>query len=185
MTFIAFLRAGAAVAVSLSAVLVLAGPAAAQSRANVDCGNGYYCPAGNACLLGGMCAAMLDSVPGGVKTSTGEWCAPGRHENKYAPGECILDSHIECAAGVSCPVGARCSTPPGQCTGGPPVTGPQCGSARCYQGEVCSSAGLCMNPQLSQDCGNGTFCPKVATCRSPKGCVYVEPGRTPQIRKNP
>jgi hypothetical protein len=185
MSFTMFCRAGVA-SVSFLLTLAFAGPAAGQAGAKVDCGNGYYCPGGNACLANGVCGVLLGSMPpGSVKTSTGQWCAPGRRENKFSPGTCVFTSEVECQSGGACPAGSRCSTTPGLCDGGPKATGPLCGSGHCFENQVCASGGHCINPSLSKDCGNGTACPASAACAVPKGCAFVRPGRTSQIRKTP
>src|SRR5262245_27409322 len=69
MSFVSLSRVATCVAVFLSAALLLATQLLAQSSGTVDCGNGSYCPAGNACLVGGLCARMVDAVPGAVRTS--------------------------------------------------------------------------------------------------------------------
>ena len=152
-------------------------PASAQQR--VDCGNGAYCPANNACLLGGLCGVMIDRPAGSTRTSTGEWCEPGMRESRMRPGDCIPSDYVDCASGA-CPSGSMCS-PDGDCAGGPPATGPVCGSWRCLAGGVCSSKGTCMNLAFAQDCGNGTLCTKHSACAYPRGCVFVSEGRTRQI----
>ena len=78
----------------MTMVLLLAGPSAAQVPAgSVDCGNGNYCPAGNACLLGGQCAPRVGVLPGSSRTSSGGWCPPGLRENRFAAGKCIPNAH--------------------------------------------------------------------------------------------
>ena len=150
----------------------------------VDCGNGHFCPRGNACLVGGLCAPELEHVPGAVRTSTGDWCDPGFVEHKYRPGSCVPRAYAQCKSGMSCPPGSTCSSDGATCEGGgPPATGPMCGGNRCMQGRICSSRGTCMNPEYFHDCGNGTICSKSAACEHPKGCVYVGPQRTRQIKR--
>ena len=162
----------------LAALVLLAAPASAQSRVT-DCGNGYHCAADQACLLGGMCGRMIDAAPGSVRMSNGNWCDPGFRESKVRSGSCVPGSYTECASGLICPSGTQCS-PDGQCSGGPPPTGPMCGNARCAEGRICSSRGTCMNTAYFQDCGNGTICSKSAACEFPKGCVIVAPERVRQ-----
>ena len=153
-------------------------PASAQKR--VDCGNGYYCPPGNACLLGGLCGVMVDHLPGSTQTSTGEWCEPGLRESTTRRGTCIPSDYVDCPSGLSCPPGYYCGQD-GRCAGGPAATGPACGGGRCAAGRICASSGNCMNPAYFQDCGNGTICSKLAACEQPRGCVLVGGGRTQQI----
>lgn len=50
-------------------VLPLATPSIAQDGV-VDCGNGFHCPKGNACLLGGFCAVVVDAVPDSTPSKT-------------------------------------------------------------------------------------------------------------------
>ena len=179
MPFFVFVRV-----VSLIAALQLVALLQVHAQSGeVDCGNGYYCPRGNACLLGGLCAPELKEVPGAVRTSTGDWCDPGFVEHKYKPGSCVAGTYAQCTSGLSCPPGSTCSTDGATCEGGPRAAGPMCGANRCMQGRVCSSTGSCMNPEYFQDCGNGTICSKSAACEYPKGCVYVGPERTQQIRR--
>lgn len=170
----------ALLAVLLAGLLLLVAPASAQGRVT-DCGNGYHCPAGHACLLGGLCGQAIEAAPGSVRTSTGSWCDPGFRESTVRRGTCMPGSYTECASGLICPPGTQCSTD-GQCSGGPPPTGPMCGNARCAEGRICSSRGTCMNTAYFQDCGNGTICSKTAACEFPKGCVSVAPQRTRQIQ---
>ncbi len=152
-------------------------PAGAQQR--VDCGNGHYCPADNACLVGGLCGVMVDHPPGSTRTSTGEWCEPGMRESKVRPGGCIPNDYLDCRSGA-CPPGSTCGAD-GGCVGGPSADGPVCGGRQCLAGRVCSSKGTCMNPAFTQDCGNGTLCTKHSACEHPSGCVFVGQGRTRQI----
>ena len=166
--------------VALAALVLFAAPAAAQPANAVDCGNGYYCPADNACLVGGTCGRMVDAAPGSVQTSRGNWCDPGFRESQYQPGRCVPGSYTECPSGLSCPPGTQCGGD-GTCTGGPPPTGPMCGTGQCAAGRICSSRGTCMNTQYFQDCGNGTICSKSAACEFPSGCVLVAPQRTQQL----
>ena len=162
-------------------VLPLAVPSFAQDGA-VDCGNGFHCPKGNACLLGGFCAVAVDAVPGSVpsKTKPGFFCEPGFRESTVQPGKCIPGSYTECPNGLACAPGMQC-LPEGGCTGGPPPTGPICGGGpRCAEGRVCSSRNTCLNLEYFHDCGNGTICTKGAACEQPSGCVAVAPERTRQ-----
>jgi len=163
-------------------VLLLAAPSFAQDGA-VDCGNGFHCPKGNACLLEGFCAVVVDVVPGSVpsKTTPGFFCEPGFRESTIQPGKCIPGSYIECPNGLTCAPGYQCA-PSGGCTGGPPPTGPMCGSGlRCAEGRICSSRNTCLNPEFFKDCGNGTICTKGAACElGGSGCVAVAPERTRQ-----
>lgn len=168
----------ALLAALLAGLLLAAAPAAAQNSVT-DCGDGYHCPAGHACLLGGQCGRLVDAVPGSVRTSTGHWCDPGFRESTVRRGSCMPGSYSECANGTICPSGTQCSAD-GHCTGGPAATGPVCGSARCAEGRICSSRGTCMNTAYFQDCGNGTICSKAASCEFPKGCVLVAPERVRQ-----
>jgi hypothetical protein len=157
---------------------LLAVPALAQ---NVSCGNGYYCPPLNACLLNGLCGRLVDRLPGSSKTSTGEWCEPGLREHQYEKGRCTPTSYVDCPSGNSCPPGYTCGSD-GKCQGGPPAMGPMCGGGQCAQGRVCSSNNTCMNPDFMKDCGNGQLCSKHATCEYPKGCALVAPQHTKQFR---
>lgn len=169
----------AAIVLTVASTL-LAIPISAQPAGSVDCGNGNYCPRGNVCLVGGLCARAADKPAGAVASSTGDWCDPGFREHKFRPGACIPDSYSECRNGLACAPGMRCNTS-GGCDGGPPATGPTCGGVRCMAGRICSSRNTCLNTEYYQDCGNGSICTKAAACEQPKGCVYVEPGRTRQI----
>ena len=103
----------------LAGLLLAAAPAAAQNSVT-DCGDGYHCPAGHACLLGGQCGRLVDAVPGSVRTSTGQWCDPGFREATVRPGSCMPGSYTECTNGLICPSGTQCSED-GQCTGRPDV----------------------------------------------------------------
>lgn len=172
-------RAALALVTGLAvALLGLATPAWAQGKP-VDCGNGFHCPARNACLLNGACGELVEGVPGSTRTSDGNWCEPGFRESKVQAGKCLPASYTECAGGLACPTGMQCA-PAGGCTGGPPPTGPTCGGMRCAAGRVCSTRGTCLNPQYFQDCGNGTICTKGAACQFPSGCALVAPQRTRQ-----
>ena len=171
----------AGIAGAVATALLFATPVAAQSAGAVDCGNGFYCPADNACLMGGLCAPMVDAAPGSVQTSKGNFCDPGFRESVNIPGMCIPGSYSECAGGVSCPHGTECGAE-GTCTGGPPPTGPMCGGGQCAGGRICSSRNTCMNTAYFQDCGNGTICSKAAACEFPKGCVLVDSQRTKQVQ---
>jgi hypothetical protein len=154
--------------------------APASAQLSVDCRNGSYCPSGSACLMNGMCGVMVDRLPGSTQTSTGEWCEPGLRESTSKPGTCIPKDYVDCPSGLSCPPGYYCGQD-GRCAGGPPATGPMCGSGQCAAGRICASSGNCMNPAYFQDCGNGTICSKQAACELPKGCVLVGAERTRQI----
>lgn len=153
-------------------------PVSAQQR--VDCGNGHYCPAGNACLIGGQCGVMVDKLPGSTQTSTGDWCEPGLRESTVRRGTCVPKDYVDCPSGLSCPSGYYCGQD-GRCAGGPPATGPVCGGGQCAAGRICASSGNCINPAYFKDCGNGTICSNQAACEHPKGCVLVSGGRTRQI----
>lgn len=180
MSSIGLSRIASFITASITAVLILVSPAGAQ---NVDCGNGAYCPRGNSCLLGGLCAPLIDRPPGSVSTSNGTWCRPGFRENKYKKGTCVPESYTECTSGLICPDGYTCNEAGTNCVGGPAATGPQCGSGRCAEGRICSSGGNCMNTQYFHDCGNGTVCVKGDACAQPNGCVLVSTQRTRQIRR--
>ena len=161
----------------LAAFFLWAPPAFAQ---RVDCGNGSWCPAGNACLLNGQCGRIVDVLPGSVRMANSFYCDPGFHEHRYRPGSCVPPGYVDCPSGLICPPpNAQCGAE-GKCEGGPPVTGPMCGSAQCAEGRICSSAGSCMNTAIFQDCGNGSICSRHAACQFPKGCVAVAPERTRQ-----
>ena len=153
-------------------------PASSQS---VDCGNGNSCPSGNACLKGGLCGRLIESAPGSTRLSTGTYCDPGWHEHRYKPGVCVPPDYVECENGSMCPPpNAQCSPGGKTCEGGPPTTGPMCGNVQCAEGRICSSAGLCMNTAILQDCGNGQICSRYAACGAPRGCMLVAPERTRQ-----
>jgi hypothetical protein len=171
-----------AAALAAAALLLLAPKAIAQSG-RVDCGNGFYCPKGNACLLNGMCGKVLDAAPGSTRTSKGTYCDPGFRESKYTPGTCLPESYTECSDGRACPPPGTCRADGGGCEGGPPLTGPVCGQGRCAEGRICASNGKCLNIELFQDCGNGITCSKHAACEYPKGCVAVDAKRTKQIKR--
>ena len=160
---------------------VLATSALAQ---DISCGNGSYCPPGNACLLGGWCGRIVGVPPGSVKMSNGQWCDPGFHEHKFKPGSCVPPDYVDCPNGRICPPPNAVCRSDGDCDGGPPATGPICkpGAAPCFEGRTCSSNGVCMNPQVFQDCGNGVLCSKFAACAFPTGCEMVAPERTKQFR---
>ena len=168
------------IALALMAMVLLASPASAQSAGAVSCGNGYYCPAGNSCLQGGLCGPNVNASPGSTRTSTGGWCDPGFREHRYRPGACLPNSYSDCTNGLICPPGTQCSADGSECTGGPAATGPMCGANQCAAGRICSSTGSCMNPDYFQDCGNGTICSKSKACGYPDGCAIVGPQRTRQ-----
>jgi hypothetical protein len=178
------MRLGYSLAICIGMIFTV-GQATAQQRGAKDCGNGFYCPSGQACLVSGLCGRVVDRLPGSTRTSTGEWCEPGLREHTYKRGTCIPRDYVDCPSLLSCPPGYRC---PGSgetaCQGGPPATGPMCGAGQCAQGRICASGGHCMNPQYFQDCGNGTICSKQSACEvNPNGCVLVAPNRTKQIRR--
>jgi hypothetical protein len=162
--------------------VMLAMGADAQQRGARDCGNGYYCPAGNACLVGGLCGPEVDRAPGSVRISDGTYCDPGFREHRYRPGTCVPGSYSDCADGLMCSPGSSCA-PGGGCEGGAPRTGPMCGDTRCELGRICSSTGRCINTQYFHDCGNGTICSNSAACEHPRGCVFVSSSRTKQFRR--
>ena len=174
----------AIVLMAMLAIAPFATKAVGQQRGPVDCGNGFYCPAGNACLVGGLCAREADAPPGAVRLANGLWCDPGFREHEYRPGHCRPETSIACRNGLACPEGSTCAAD-GGCDGGPPATGPVCGAkrARCLQGRICSSRRTCMNPQYHHDCGNGTICTHATACEHPRGCVYVSGERTPQLKR--
>lgn len=169
-----------AIALIALASILLPVPASAQPAGTVNCGNGHYCPAGNVCLIRGQCGREIDHPPGATRTSRGGWCDPGFYESKTSAGTCIPSTYSECGNGA-CPPGTTCS-PTKSCVGGPPARGPMCGGVRCAADRACSSARRCYNPLYYNDCGNGQLCTKAAACEHPKGCVYVDPERTRQIR---
>ena len=166
----------------ISAVFAAALYAPLAHAQTVDCGNGNFCPAGHACLVGGTCGFLIDVPRGSTKTSTGGFCEPGYVEHQFRPGACVPTSYQQCKTGFACPPGSTC-TEDGQCEG-LEANGPACGGNRCITGRVCSSKNTCINPDLIQDCGNGvSLCTKAAACQEPRGCVYVAPERTPQSKK--
>lgn len=149
----------------------------------VDCGNGNYCPAGNACLENGLCAPMIgmSQVPGAVPISGGKFCPPGEHESRLDPGLCVDDNHIDCGGGATCPIGYRCG-PNATCLG-PRGSGPICsyGSLPCQDSRfTCSRKGLCVGPD-SHECRGGQICGKISECTASGGCALVAGTRTPQI----
>jgi len=154
---------------------------AESGHARVDCGNGKYCPDGNACLKDGQCGVLVDAPPGSFKTQSGTWCEPGFREHKFKPGACVPQSYSDCRNGTICPPGTSCNDTAGSCDGGGAPKGPVCGNFRCEEGRVCSSAGRCMNTTYFQDCGNGTICSKNKACAMDGGCAIVGIGRTEQI----
>jgi hypothetical protein len=168
------------IAFILLMAICAAGQAAGQSGA--DCGNGYYCPSGNACLVGGLCGREVEQ-PAGSTLASGGWCQPGFRENRNNAGFCLPTTFTECGqTGRSCGPGYSC-TADGRCDGGPLATGPQCGEFRCRQGDICSSRGTCMNPTFFVDCGNATLCGTGSACELSAGCVFVAPERTKQIQR--
>lgn len=162
----------------MSALLSL--PADAQPTGTVDCGNGHYCPSGNACLIGGLCAREVSHPPGATRLSNGGWCDPGFRESRTSPGRCVPSDYIDCGPGA-CRPGTTCGAD-NTCIGGPPVTGPMCGGFQCPADRACSTNNRCYDPVRYIDCGNGSICTKSAACEHPTGCVYVAPERTRQIR---
>ena len=183
MPFVSLPRIAAFIVVSISAALLLATQIVAQPAGAIDCGNGFYCPRDNACLMGGLCGRLVDAVPGAVKTSAGTWCDPGFRESTFKPGGCVPGSYTECSATVMCAPGDTCGTD-GDCHAATTPTGPTCGKLKCHAGRICASTGRCMNTAYFQDCKNGTICSKHAGCEYPSGCVLVGPQRTKQIKKN-
>lgn len=151
------------------------------ARARVDCGNGHYCPPGNACLKDGLCGVTVEAPPGSFRTKTGTWCEPGFREHRFKPGACVPVSYSDCRNGTICPAGTTCNDADGSCDGGGTPTGPMCGNFRCEEGRICSSSGRCMNTTYFQDCGGGTICSKNKACAQGGGCAIVGIGRTQQI----
>ena len=151
-----------------------------HANAQVDCGNGNYCREGNVCLLNGQCAPEIGAPQGSVRISTGQYCDPGYSEHRYKAGVCVPPGHSPCENGMICPPGTRCNQ--GSCDGGN-SDGPQCGNRRCMAGRLCGSTGSCYNPSIIQDCGTGDYCTLAATCTAPRGCAYVSPERSPQLRR--
>jgi hypothetical protein len=175
---VGFTRIALSMALSIAATFLLVSQAGAQ---NVACGNGMFCPRGNVCLMGGLCARVVDAAPGSIKISNGTYCDPGFRESKFTPGKCVPPSYTECRAGIMCAPGTTCNSQ-GDCDG-PAATGPECGQTRCLAGRICASTGRCMNTELFQDCRNGSICSKHAACQHPTGCAYVAPQRTRQFRQ--
>jgi S1-C subfamily serine protease len=179
----------------LAALVFLVGSATgsvahAQSPTDaVDCGNGMYCPSGNACLQGGQCAPKIGVIPGSTRTSTGSYCAPGLRENRFYPGACLPHDSQECAGldpngrRYTCPAGTRCSSNNTGCVAGDrPFSGPTCGTVRCVDSRrICASSGQCMDTAYFQDCGNGVICSRSAACAFPSGCVAVSTLRSQQV----
>lgn len=162
---------------ALMTVVVLMAPAVAR----VDCGNGKFCPPGNACLKGDLCGEIVEAPPGSFRTKSGTWCEPGFREHQHKPGACVPLSYSDCSNGTICPPGSRCNDATNSCDGGATPTGPMCGNFRCEEGRICSSAGRCMNTTYFQDCGGGTICSKNKACAQDGGCAIVGIGRTRQI----
>ena len=148
------------------------------AAAQVDCGNGSYCPVGNVCLQGGSCGERVQVPPGGTQTSTGSWCEPNFREHKFKAGTCMPQTYVDCRDGTICGPGYTCGSD-GLCQG-PPPTGPECGRGRCPAGRSCNSVGNCVNLTYYQDCGNGVTCTRAQSCTQRGGCAYVGIGRTPQ-----
>jgi hypothetical protein len=172
--------------VAMVAIAPFATNAVGQQRGRpVHCGKGFYCPAGNACLVGGLCARVADAPPfGSVQIAKGKFCEPNFRQHEYDPGKCRAVTHVPCPNGVTCLVGSTCGAD-GQCVGGPPYSGPVCGRSggRCQQGLVCGSNGKCVDLLYDKDCGNGTICTKAAACEHPSGCVYVSGIVTLQFKR--
>lgn len=149
-------------------------------NARVDCGNGYFCPTGNACLEEGLCAPRLrfSDMPGAVKTSTGDYCFPGEHENRFKPGTCLSNERRECSANAACPAEATCG-PDDTCLNVKAGAGPTCGNGRCAAGSTCSSRGTCLPPGF-KECASGKVCNKLAACGL-SACSLVDATRTRQI----
>src|SRR5262245_7060068 len=101
MSFVSLSRVATCVAVFISAALFTS-QLGAQSSGAVDCGNGSYCPRGNACLMGGQCGRIVDAVPVVVRTAFFTWCDPGFRASKLAPGKCVPGSYTVCSPIVIC-----------------------------------------------------------------------------------
>jgi hypothetical protein len=155
-------------------IFVLAAPTGAGAQE--DCGNGKFCPAGYACLLGGSCAPWIDAPPGSTRLANGLWCDPGFRKHAFVD-KCSPSTYVDCRGGSVCPQGATCR-PDGGCDG-VRLTGPMCGNNQCSEGRICSSAG-CINPVYFKDCGNGTVCTHAQACGAPSGCMIVGRERIPQ-----
>lgn len=124
---------------------------------------------------------MIDSPPGSFRLSDGTYCEPGYVEHRFKPGLCVPPGYSSCENGLICPPGTTCNSN-GTCEGSQ-ADGPQCGNTRCAAGRLCSTTGRCYNPVVLQDCGNGDFCTKAATCTAPRGCAYISTQRSPQIKR--
>ena len=157
---------------------------ATSALAEVNCGNGNYCPDGNACLKGGQCGVTVEAPPGSIRTSSGTWCEPGFREHQFKPGACSPVTYSDCRNGTICPPGSTCNDTQQSCDGGGEPKGPQCGNFRCEAGRICSSSGRCMNTTYFQDCGGGTICSKNKACSEDGGCAIVGIGRTNQVPYN-
>jgi hypothetical protein len=167
-------RLGHALVTLAIIVVVFATPSGAGAQE--DCGNGKFCPAGYACIQGGVCGPFVDAAPGSIKLPNGLWCEPGFRKHAYAD-KCSPGSYTDCRDGMVCPQGATCREG-GGCDG-VRQTGPQCGNSKCSEGRVCSSGG-CINPAYFKDCGNGVICTLASACGEPRGCMLVGPQRIPQ-----
>lgn len=162
-------------------VLVASISFVSTASARVDCGNGKYCPPGNACLKDDQCGVIVEAPPGSFKTQSGTWCEPGYREHRYKPGACMPTGYSDCRNGTICPAGTTCNDTAGSCDGGGAPKGPVCGNFRCEEGRICSSAGRCMNTAYFQDCGGGIICSKNKACGMDGGCAIVGIGRTQQM----
>ncbi len=173
MPFVSLSRIAAYIVASIAAAMLLATQIVAQSSGTVDCGNGFYCPKDNACLVGGLCGRLVDAVPGAVRTSTGTWCDPGFRESKFKPGGCVPGSYTECSATVMCAPGDTCGTD-GDCHAGATPKGPTCGKLRCHEGRICASTGRCMNTRVLP--GLRQWHDLLQTCRL-RASERLRPGR--------
>jgi len=168
---------------ALLMLCVLAGwPATASAQ--VDCRNGNYCPAGNACLKNGLCAVRTEAPPGGPRMSNGVACEPGWRENNMRPGECIPATYVECSNRQMCGPGHTCEADgTGHTCKGPTPTVSCPSGIKCPTGRVCGSTGTyCVNPTFHQDCGDGIVCSKSQACTVDGSyCAWVGTGRTRQV----